>query len=75
MSFVVEVITIGGGLPDFLGVSFSIRVFSAPVASVSMSLILRVAKKLRVITAFGGSLTAADVGTGLIEFLALYEVC
>jgi hypothetical protein len=35
---VVEVITIGGDLPDFLGASCPGRVFSAPVVSVSMSL-------------------------------------
>jgi hypothetical protein len=30
--------------------------------------------RLRVNTAFGGSLTAADVGTGLVDFLAVCEV-
>jgi hypothetical protein len=71
IKFVVEVITIGGGLPDFLGVSCSGSVFSAPVVSVSMSVVLRGAKKLRVDTAFGGSLTAADVGTDLVDFLTV----
>jgi hypothetical protein len=70
MEFVVEVIIIGGGLPGFLGGS----VFSAPVVSLSMSVVLRGAKKLPVNTAFGGSLTAADVGTDLIDFLAVFEV-
>jgi hypothetical protein len=49
-------------------------VFSAPVVSVSMSIVLRGAKKLRVNTAFGGSLTAADVGTDLVDFLAVCVV-
>jgi hypothetical protein len=69
MRFVVEVIIIGGGLPDFLGVSFSGRVFSVSVDSVSMSLVLRGAKKLRFNSAFGGSLSGADVGTDLVDFL------
>jgi hypothetical protein len=71
---VVEVITIGGGLPDFLGASCSGSVFSAPVVSVSMLLVLRDAKKLLVITAFVGSLTAADFGTDIVDFLAVCEV-
>jgi hypothetical protein len=37
-------------------------VFSAPVVSVPMSVVVKGAKKLRVNTASGGSLTAADVG-------------
>jgi hypothetical protein len=41
MSFVVEVITIGGGLQDYLGAYFSGRVFSAPVVSVFMPVVLR----------------------------------
>jgi hypothetical protein len=41
MRFVVEVITIGSGLLDFLGASFSGRVFSALVVSVSMSFVFR----------------------------------
>jgi hypothetical protein len=57
--FVVDVITIGGGLPCFLGASCSGGVFSAPVNSVSIPVVL---KKLRVNIAFGGSLTAAGVG-------------
>jgi hypothetical protein len=56
MSFVVEVITIGGGLPEFLGACFSDSVSSAPVVSVSMSVVLGGAKKLQVNTAFGCSL-------------------
>jgi hypothetical protein len=35
-------------------------VFSAPVVSLFFSLVLRDAKRLRVITAFVGSLTVAD---------------
>jgi hypothetical protein len=49
-------------------------VFSAPVVSVSMKVVLRSAKKLRVNTAFGSSLTAEDVGTGLVDFSAVCEV-
>jgi hypothetical protein len=67
MRFVVEVIIIDGGLPDFLGASCSGSVYSAPAVSVSMSVVLRDAKKLRLITAFGGSLTAAVVS--LLDFL------
>jgi hypothetical protein len=36
-----------------------------------MSVVLRGAKKLRVKAAFVGSLTAADVGTGLVDYLAV----
>jgi hypothetical protein len=70
MGFVVEVIIIGGGLPDFLEASFSSRVFSAPAVSVSMPVVLRGAKQLRVDIAFGGSLKTADIGTVLVECLA-----
>jgi hypothetical protein len=59
---VVEVITIGDGLPGFLGASCSGAAFCATEVSVYMSLVLRGAKKLRVNTAFEGSLTATDVG-------------
>jgi hypothetical protein len=52
MRFVVEVITIGGGLPGFLETSCPGSVFSASVFSVSMSLVLRGAKELQVGTAF-----------------------
>jgi hypothetical protein len=48
MRFVVEVITAGHGLPDFFGSSCSGSVLSAPVVSVSMSVILRGVKKLQV---------------------------
>jgi hypothetical protein len=68
-----EVISILGGLPGFLGASYSDTVFSAPVVSISM-LVLRDGKKLRVNTDFGDSLTAADFGTGLVDFLAVCEV-
>jgi hypothetical protein len=73
MSFVVEFVIIGGGLPCFLGAFCSGSVFSAPIAFVSKS-VLRSAKKLLVDTAFGGSLTAADVVTGLFDFLAIYSL-
>jgi hypothetical protein len=46
-------------------------VFSAPTVSVPVSLVLRCAKKLRVNTAFGGSLKPPDVGTGLVDFLGV----
>jgi hypothetical protein len=71
MRFVVDVITIGSSVPDYLGACCC---GSAPVVSVSMSVVLRGAQKLRVNAAFGGSLTAADVGTGLVDFLAVCEV-
>jgi hypothetical protein len=74
MRFVAKIIIIGAGLPGFLGASFSGSVFSVPVLSVSMSVVLRSAKKVQVNTAFGGSLTAADVGTDLVDFLAVCEV-
>jgi hypothetical protein len=64
MRFVVEVIIFGGGLPGFPKAS-------ASVVSMSMSVVQRGVKKLRAITAFGGSLTAADVGTVLIDLLAV----
>jgi hypothetical protein len=68
---VVEVTTVGGRLPDFLGVSCSGNVFTALVFSLSMSVVLRGAKELRVNTAFGGSFTTADGGSGLAYFLAV----
>jgi hypothetical protein len=46
----------------------------APVASVSMSLVLRGAKKLQVGTVFGVCLTAVDTGTDLFVFLTVSEV-
>jgi hypothetical protein len=72
MRFVAEVITIGGGLPDFLGACYSGSAYSAPV--VSVILVLRGANKLRVVTAFAGSLKAADFGTDIVDFLAVCEV-
>jgi hypothetical protein len=72
MRFVVEVIIIDVGLPGFLGVSYSGSVFCASVVSLSMSVVLRGAKKLRVNTCFRGSFTAADVGTPLVDFFAVY---
>jgi hypothetical protein len=75
MRFVVQVIIIGCGIPDFLRSSCSGSVFSALVVSVSMSVaLLRSAKKLLANTDFGTSLTTADVGTGLVDFLAVCEV-
>jgi hypothetical protein len=74
MRFVVDVITISGSLPGFLGASCSGSVFSALAVSVSMSVVLLGAKNLQVNTAIGGSLTAADAGTGLVDFLAVNEV-
>jgi hypothetical protein len=67
---VVEVITIGGGLPDFLEASRSGRVFSVPIVSVSMSLLLKGAENLRVGAALVGSLPAADFGTDIVYLLA-----
>jgi hypothetical protein len=67
MRFVVEVIT-DGGLPGFLGAFCSGSVFSAPVVSVSMTVVLKGAKKLQVNIAFGSNLTAPDVGTGFSTF-------
>jgi hypothetical protein len=79
MRFVAEVIAIGGGLPGFLGASCSGSAFSAPVVCMSMSVVLRGAKKLWANTTFWCSLTAVDAGTVLIYFLAictvLLEIC
>jgi hypothetical protein len=69
-----KVITISGGLPDFLGVYYSDSVYSALVVSVSISIVQRCAKKLRVNTALGGILRFAGIGTGLVDFLAEPEV-
>jgi hypothetical protein len=63
MRLVVEAITVGGGLPEFPGASCCGSAFSVPVGSVSTSEVLRGAKNLRTSTAFGGSLTAEDIGT------------
>jgi hypothetical protein len=52
---------------DFLGAYNSGSVFSATVVSVSMSVVLRGAKKLRLKTDFGGSSSAAGVGAGLLN--------
>lgn len=48
--------------------------FSAPAVSVSMSVVLRGTKKLRVNTDIEGSLANANVGTGLVDRLAVCEV-
>jgi hypothetical protein len=53
--------------PDFLGAFCSGSVVSAPVVSMSMSVALRRAKKLRLNTDFGGSSSAAEIGTGLLS--------
>jgi hypothetical protein len=74
MRFVVEVIITGGSLLGFLGASCTGSAFCASVVSVSMSAVLRGANKLRINTDLGGSLTAAGVGTGLVDFLAVCEV-
>jgi hypothetical protein len=73
MRFVVAVI-ISGRLHDFLGASCSSSAFYAPVVSVCMSVFLRGAKKLRIDITFGGSLTGVDIGTDLVDFLAVCEV-
>jgi hypothetical protein len=73
MNFVVEVITIGGGLPEFLGVSFSSRVFYAPLVSVYMSVVLRCSENLRVITVLVGSRPASDFVANIIDILAVCE--
>jgi hypothetical protein len=52
MRFVVEVIATGGSMPGFVGTPCSVSEFSAPVVSVSMSVVLRGTKKLRVKIAF-----------------------
>jgi hypothetical protein len=44
MKFVVKLIIIGGGLSGSLGVSCSGSVFSAPVVSVSMSVVSEVGR-------------------------------
>jgi hypothetical protein len=63
MRFVAEIMTIGGGLPDFLG------------ASCSSSLHVHVSSSERCEeVAFGGSLTVAVVATVLVDFLAVCEV-
>jgi hypothetical protein len=69
----VDIIT-GGGLPSFLGAPCTGGVFSAPVVTVSMSMVMRGAKKLRVNSAFGSTLTSADVGASFVDFLAVCEV-
>jgi hypothetical protein len=59
MRSVVAVITTGGGIPDSCEPPAPV-VLSAPEVSLSMPVVLRGAKKLRVDTNFGGSFTAAD---------------
>jgi hypothetical protein len=74
MRFVTEVIRISGSLSGFLGATCSSSVFSVSAVSMSMSVVLRGMKKLQFNTDFGGRLTAADVGTGLVYFLDVCEV-
>jgi hypothetical protein len=50
-------------------------VFSVLVDSVSMSLVLRGAKSLRVMTVLLGSLLAADFGADVIDFSAVCGAC
>jgi hypothetical protein len=50
MTLVVEVVTISGGLHDFLEASCSGSAFSAPVVCASMSVVLRGAKKLPLVS-------------------------
>jgi hypothetical protein len=49
-------------------------VFFASLVSMSILIVLRGVKKLWVNTAFGGILTVLDVGTCLVDFLAVCEV-
>jgi hypothetical protein len=74
MNIVIEVITIGSCLPDFLGASCSGSAFSAPVVSRSILLVLRGEKNLQVITAFVGSLKVEDFGTDRVDLLVVCEV-
>lgn len=50
---------------------------STPVVSMSISVVLRDAKKFWVNTDFGGSLTVVDIGTGLVWAVCkvLLEIC
>jgi hypothetical protein len=57
----------------FWGVTYSGSAFSAPVVSVFMSVILKGGEKLRVTTAFGASMTAADVATALVDCFVVSE--
>jgi hypothetical protein len=71
MRFAVKFITTGSGLPEFLGVSCSGSTLCVSVVSVTMSLVLRGVKKLRINNVFGGSLTSVDVGNDLVDFLSV----
>jgi hypothetical protein len=64
---VVEVIAIGGGLHVLLEANFSGNVFSVPVITMSMSVVLRDVIKLQVTTVFGGSFIAIDVWTEVVN--------
>jgi hypothetical protein len=75
MSFVVVVIFIVVGLPAFMGASYTCNVLSALVVSVSMSLVRRGAKKLRVQHWFWWQLNRCRCWlTGLVDFLVVCEV-
>jgi hypothetical protein len=67
MRFMAEVI-IDGSLCNYLGAFCFSSVISAPVVSLSMSVVQRGANTLQINTDFGGSFTAADVGTHLVNF-------
>jgi hypothetical protein len=73
MRLMVEVIIIGGRLPGFLGAFCSGSIFYMPGVSMSKPVLIG-AKKLQINTTFGGNLTAADVGTSLVDFLAVCDV-
>jgi hypothetical protein len=64
MRFAVEVITIGGGLPYFLGTSCSGNAFSAAVVSESMSVVLSGEKRCEFSLLWLGILTAAAFWEG-----------
>jgi hypothetical protein len=48
--------------------------FTAPVVSVAVSVVLTGAKNLPVRTVLGGRLTAATVETGFAYYLSIFEV-
>jgi hypothetical protein len=74
MKFLVEVITIGGGLPGSFSKPPTPVVFSTPIVSVSMSVVQRSAGKAHINIASGGILTAADIGIDFFDFCAVCEV-
>jgi hypothetical protein len=58
---VADVRIIGGGLPVLPGTASSFEVASVPEVLVSMSAVLRGAKKFPVMTSLGGMFKAGDV--------------